>query len=87
MYLQFECDTLQGLGSGLHDLLTSESASGEGDLGWTRVGGEHWTKIIATRQDLDDTWREELLSKFTKLQTAVWCEWRWLDDDWVASQN
>lgn len=49
--------------------------------------GEHGSQVVATRQYLNDTGREELLSKLTKLQVTVGSEWGWLDDDRVAGKN
>jgi hypothetical protein len=60
--------TLEGLAASSHDLLSCSNATGETDLGDTRVLGEHGTKLVITAEDLDDTWREDGLGKLDCLQ-------------------
>lgn len=73
--LQLKSNSLQCLACTLHDLLSSESGASEGDLVNVWVGCDPWAEIIISAQYLDNTCREELLSKFAKLEVAVWCEW------------
>lgn len=51
------------------------------------MGGEPWTKVIIATEDLNDAGREELLGKFAELQTTVWCEGGWFDNNRVTTQD
>jgi hypothetical protein len=51
------------------------------------VGSQPRTKVVITGNDLNDTRREKLLSKLTKLEIAVGSEWRRLDDDGVTGEE
>lgn len=84
---QFQGHTLEGLGSRFHDFSAGNRAAGEGDLGWTRVRGQHWAQVVAAGKRLYDAGREELLSQLHDLEIAVGREWRRLDDDGVAGEN
>lgn len=87
IFLQLESDSLQRLRGTFHDFLSSESRASEADLVRARVGCKPWSEVIVSAQNLQHAWREELLGQLTHLQIAVGSEWRWFDDDGVASKE
>lgn len=84
---ELESHTLKSVGTGSHDLLAGWDGASERDLGDTRVGRKHWSESVITANSLDNTWWEDALSDLNHLEGGVWGEWRWLNDDSVASQN
>ena len=44
------------------------------------MGGEHWTKVVTTAEDLQHSGREVIPTELDELQITVWCIRRRLDD-------
>jgi hypothetical protein len=84
---KLESHTLEGLAAGSHDLLSCGNATGETDLGDTGVLGEHGTELVITAENLNDTGREDGLSKLDCLQRGVGSERRGLDNDGASGKE
>jgi len=86
-HLQLKSDTLQGIGSGLHDLLASGDRPGERDLLDVWVGDQSRSEAGITSKSLDNTRWEDLLGKLDKLEGGIGRERRWFDYYAVASKK
>jgi hypothetical protein len=84
---ELEGNALEGLGGGLHDLLTGSGGTSEGDLGNVGVGAQLSTELVVAANNLDDTRGEDLLGKLGELERCVGGEGRGLDDDAVSGQD
>ena len=81
---EFERQSLQRLGTALHDLFTCYDGSGETDLINIRVRCQHRPKVVPATQNLKHTRREEFTPKLHQFEVAIGRERRWLDDEGVT---